>query len=172
MGDKDLIAAIATGDHMALRELFERHAGWVAVRLRQRMPVDAVEDVLQETFIAVWRGASSYRGGGEVGAWIWGIARRQAASWARKHSRPVPLFEPAEDHDLAETAAQRLDLREAIDRLGAEGTEQRETALMVLLEGRTAAEVARHFGVSEGTVKSRVHRIRRKLRDALTGEKR
>jgi DNA-directed RNA polymerase specialized sigma24 family protein len=41
---------------------------------------------------------------------------------------------------------------------------------MVLVEGRKMAAVANHFGISEGTVKSRVHRIRRKLRAALKGD--
>ena len=170
MSDEELIAAVAAGDHLALRELFERHAGWVAARLRRRMPVDAVEDVVQETFIGVWRGASTFRGGGEVGAWIWGIARRQAATWARKHNRPPSLLDPQSGADPADVATRRIDLQEAFERLGPEGAEQRETARMVLVEGRRMADVAAHFRISEGTVKSRVHRIRRKLREALKGE--
>ena len=170
MSDEELIAAVAAGDHRALRKLFDRHAGWVAARLRRRLPVDAVEDIVQETFIGVWRGASGFRGGGEAGAWIWGIARRQAATWARKHNRPEPLLEPPAGHDPADVAARRVDLRNAFDRLGPEGTEQRETAHMVLVEGRKMADVANHFGISEGTVKSRVYRIRRRLRAALKGD--
>lgn len=59
MDDETLIAAVAVGDSAALRELFDRHAPWVAARLRRALPVDAVEDVLQETFIAAWRGATA-----------------------------------------------------------------------------------------------------------------
>ena len=87
MDDDALLTAIAAGDDQALRTLFERHAPWVAGRLRRAMPASAVEDVVQETFVAVWRGASGYRHTGEAGAWIWGIARRQAALWARRHGR-------------------------------------------------------------------------------------
>ena len=57
MDDDELIAAVAGGDDTALRELFNRHSPWVAARLRRVMPPDVVEDALQETFIAVWRGA-------------------------------------------------------------------------------------------------------------------
>lgn len=88
MGDERLVEAVAAGDGRALRELFDRHAPWLAARLRRTMPAHAVEDVLQETFIAVWRGAKGYKGEGAAGAWIWGIARRQAALWARKNGRP------------------------------------------------------------------------------------
>jgi RNA polymerase sigma-70 factor (ECF subfamily) len=63
MGDEHLIRAVAAGNHRALRELFDRHAPWVASRLRRSMPAYAVEDTLQETFIAVWKGARVYRAG-------------------------------------------------------------------------------------------------------------
>jgi hypothetical protein len=62
-GDGELIAAVAAGDDAALRELFERHAPWLAARLRRALPAAAVEDVVQETFIAAWRGAKGYAGG-------------------------------------------------------------------------------------------------------------
>jgi Sigma-70 region 2 len=63
MDDDELIAAIASGDgdDTALRELFSRHAPWLAARLRKALPPDDVEDVLQETFIAVWQNAKTYQ---------------------------------------------------------------------------------------------------------------
>ncbi len=70
MGDEHLIEAVAAGDGRALRELFYRHAPWVAARLRRAMPAHGVEDTLQETFIAVWRGARGYRSDAPPGAWI------------------------------------------------------------------------------------------------------
>ena len=63
MDDDALIAAVARGDDVALRELFARHAPWLAGRLRGVLPAAEVEDVLQETFLAVWRGAGGYRPG-------------------------------------------------------------------------------------------------------------
>ena len=67
MDDDELIAAVAGGDDVALRELFLRHAPWLAARLGIMLPVPDVEDVLQETFLAVWRGAGGYRPGGTGG---------------------------------------------------------------------------------------------------------
>src|SRR6478752_7715821 len=57
MDDDDLVARVAAGDDTALRELFGRHAPWLAVRLRAVLPAADVEDVLQETFLAAWVGA-------------------------------------------------------------------------------------------------------------------
>src|SRR6201985_3779935 len=87
MDDDDLVARVAAGDDTALRELFGRHAPWLALRLRAVLPAADVEDVLQETFLAAWRGAGGYRPQGACGGWLWGIARRQAAAPLR---RPGP----------------------------------------------------------------------------------
>src|ERR1700684_3775748 len=67
MGDAELIASLAGGDDTALRELFARHAPWLAARLRKALPSDDVEDVLQETFLAVWKNAKTYRPRGAPG---------------------------------------------------------------------------------------------------------
>src|SRR5215470_18502730 len=98
MDDDALIAAVARGDDVALRELFQRHAPWLAGRLRGVLPAAEVEDVLQETFLAVWRGAGGYRpeGSGSAGGWLWGIARRQAALFLRCRG-PAELLLPAVD---------------------------------------------------------------------------
>lgn len=170
MDDDRLIASVAEGDHTALRELFDRHAPWLAARLRPILPPGAVEDVLQETFIAVWRGANSYAGTGEVGGWIWGIARRQAALWTRRHGRPelrLDRLDAAAFEDPAMTAVQRADLEQAFSELGSEGSDRRVLADLIFVEDRPLAEVARHFDIPEGTVKSRIHALRRVLRAAL-----
>src|SRR6266700_3044831 len=61
MDDDGLIFAVAGVDDAALRELFCRHAPWLAARLRGVLPAADVEDVLQETFLGAWRGAAGYR---------------------------------------------------------------------------------------------------------------
>ena len=167
MGDEHLIRAVSEGDPKALRELFDRHAPWVASRLRRSMPAHAVEDTLQETFIAVWRGAKGYRADSVPGAWIWGIARRQAALWARKNSRPEPVLGPAAYEDPASAAASSADLQRALDSLGPEGAEARELARLILIEDRPVADAASALGIPQGTVKSRMYKIRRLLRASL-----
>ena len=171
--DPALLAAVAGGDEQALRALYERHAGWLAIRLRRALPAAAVEDVLQETFVAAWRGASRFQGSGEVGGWLWGIARRQAALWARRKGRFELVLDEAlhrTGDELASTAASRTDLDHAFSTLGPAGSPARRLARMVLVEDRSLAEVARELDVPVGTVKSRLHHLRRKLRTALGRE--
>lgn len=127
---------------------------------------------LQETFIAVWRGAGRYQSQGEVGAWLWGIARRQAATWLRKHDRHDPVFEIEDANDATMAVVQRADLQQALARLGPTGAEPRELARLVFIEERSVRDVARILEIPEGTVKSRVHRLRRRLRAYLSGDDR
>jgi RNA polymerase sigma-70 factor (ECF subfamily) len=173
MNDDGLIALVATGDDSALRALFSRHAPWLATRLRAVLPAADVEDVIQETFIAVWRGAVGYRPDGAAGGWLWGIARRQAALLLRRRG-PGSMTAPDQtavgdwpDADFADTVAVRTDLERAVASLGPPGTSEREVWQLLYVEDRPVAEVAEMTGVPPGTVKSRAHRARKRLRAAL-----
>ncbi len=168
MDDDELIAAVAAGDAGALRRLYAANAPWLAGRLRRHLAPAAVEDVLQETFVAVWRGAVRYRPAGRPGAWLWGIATRQAALWLRRNPHVVSGWtdDHSVDHgvDPGAVAADRADLAAAVDALGpADG----ELWRLLYVEDRPVAEVARCLNVPEGTVKSRASRVRRLLRNAL-----
>jgi RNA polymerase sigma-70 factor (ECF subfamily) len=167
MNDDELIAALAAGDDTALRELFTRHAPWLAARLRAALPPPDVEDVLQETFLAVWKGAGGYRPNGTPQAWIWVIARNQAALLLRRRgpvTAPLEEFlQAGADADPAEAAAVRADLAAALS--GPEG----DVLRLMYVEDRPVAEVAAVLGVPAGTVKSRAHRARRLLRVAMGG---
>src|SRR5258708_1575581 len=133
MDDDDLVARVAAGDATALRELFGRHAPWLAVRLRAVLPAADVEDVVQETFLAAWRGARGYQPQGACGGWLWGIARRQAALLLRRRGSagqavtalPADLV-AGDGTDPAETAQLRADLEVAVATLGPAGSPDRE----------------------------------------------
>ena len=176
MDDDELVARVAAGDDTALRELFGRHAPWLAVRLRALLPAADVEDVLQETFLAAWRGAGGYRPQGACGGWLWGIARRQAAlllrrrgpaEWTGTALAAVLAAGQRDAPDPAETALARAELEAAIAALGPDGSPEREVWRLMYEQDRPVAEVAELLGVPSGTVKSRAHRARRLLRAAL-----
>lgn len=171
MDDDGLVAAVAAGDDAALRELFSRHAPWLATRLRAVLPAPDVEDVLQETFLAAWRGAGAYRPEGAAGGWLWGIARRQAALWLRRRGRAgllvTVLSEMPGRSDPVDEALTRAELADAVAALGPPGSPEREVWRLLYEEDRPVAEVAKLMGVPQGTVKSRAHRARRMLRATL-----
>lgn len=173
VGDDDLVRGVARGDRGALELLYRRHAAWLAGRLAGRTSSrDLAEEALQDTFVAVWRGAGSYHGSGEVPAWLWGIARRRLASLARRQGEGVLPLEaapdPADPATGPEQAAVGQDVsarvREAVAGLPAE---QRAAVTAVVYQGRSIREAAEAAGVPEGTVKSRLHRARLHIRKEL-----
>src|SRR5215210_7058321 len=98
LSDAALLAAVARGDRNAFADLYARHAPWLQVRLRRRCgDPDVVADALQDTFVAVWRGAGRWDGRGEVPAWLWGIAVRRflnVVAGRARHDVLVPASDP------------------------------------------------------------------------------
>lgn len=171
--DVELLTAVAAGDRRALAALYERHAPWLTVRLSRRCgDAGMVDEVLQDTFLAVWKGAGRFAGQGEVGAWVWGIAIRRLVDHLRKR-RPVPVARlgssssrgavSAEDELLL--AVEHGDVGGALRRLS---PELRAVVQATVLDGLTTREAARLLDIPPGTVKTRMMRARAQLREALT----
>jgi RNA polymerase sigma-70 factor, ECF subfamily len=169
--DIELLAAIADRDRAALRELYERHAGWLVVRLSRRCgDADIVNEAIQDTFVAVWRKPSAYRGSGDVAAWLWGIAFRRMLDRVRRRSRWETVAEfikpgvvaSAEDEVLI--GIEHSDAGTALDRLS---PELKAVVQAMVLDGLTARETASLLGIPAGTVKTRMMRARRLLREDL-----
>ena len=95
-GDETLLLAVAEGDMGAFGTLYERHAGWLAIRLVRRCnDRDLVADAIQDTFVAVWQRPRGFRGDGDIGAWLWGIAIRRLVSRLRTRSSVAAVLEKA-----------------------------------------------------------------------------
>jgi RNA polymerase sigma-70 factor, ECF subfamily len=170
--DAALLRAVARGDEQALTILYDRHAGWLTVRLTRRCArPDVVDQAVQDTFLAVWRGANRYRGGGDVAAFIWGIgvrrlidAIRRDAGARRRLGRAAQPAQVVSAEDQVLVGIEHGHLGQA---LAALSPELRGAIEATVLDGLTCAEAAVLLGVAEGTVKSRCHRARVALRAAL-----
>lgn len=175
-GDPELLAAVAGGDLGALQVLYDRHAPWLVVRLTRRCnQPEAVADVLQDTFLAVWKEAGRWRSDGEVAAWLWGIAVRRLVSRLRGHREALAL--PSEDVASASapepSAEDRVLLGVEYGDLGTAlrslSPEMRAVVQATVLDGLTAREAGRLLGIPENTVKTRLHRAKAHLRLELSG---
>jgi RNA polymerase sigma-70 factor (ECF subfamily) len=178
-GDAALLRAVAAGDSAAMAALYDRHAGWLYARLTRRCAdPEVVREVLQDTFVTVWRSAASHRGE-EAGGWLWVIAARRLVDSLRVHERRTRLEESgsrAQDSTGASTAAapsaeehvlaglEYGDVGTALDRLS---PELRQVLQATVVDGLTTRETARLLRIPEGTVKTRAMRARRELRAAL-----
>ena len=168
-GDDALLRAVAQGDRQALEALYRRHAPWLVLRLSRRCADPGlVEEVVQDTFVAVWRGAGHYRGTGEVPAWIWGIGIRRLIDRLRR--KPAAVVRSIDEQAVVSAEDQVLlgvehgDLGAA---LGGLSPELRAVVQATVLDGLTTKEAATLLGIPQGTVKTRAARARRELREAL-----
>lgn len=173
--DPGLLSAVAHGDLDALRVLYDRHAPWLSARLARRCNrPEAVADVLQDTFMALWKGADTWRGDGEVAAWLWGIAVRRLVSRLRGHREELVLpLEAVSAARQPETSAEEKvllgveygDLGAALLRLS---PEMRAVVQATVLDGLTTREAAQLLGIPANTVKTRLFRAKAHLRQSLT----
>jgi len=169
--DATLLAAVGERDLDAMRALYDRHAGWLAVRLGRRCnDPDTVADAVQDTFVAVWQKPRGFRGDGDVAAWLWGIAIRRLVSRLRTRSDVVGTaglesagtVPAAEDQVLL--SVEYGDIGQALARLS---PEMRAVIQAVVLDGLTAREAAQLLGMPVGSVKTRLSRGKAYLRAAL-----
>ena len=172
--DAELLRAVGEGDEAALRILFDRHAAWITLRLRRRTSnEELVSDALQDTFVTVWRSSSRFRGEGDVGAWIWGIAIRQLLQRFRGKRLPVParaelisaaaqVVRSAEDELLV--AVEHGDVGTALRTLS---PELRTVIKATVIDGLSTREAARLLDLPHGTVKSRLRAAKSRLREEL-----
>jgi RNA polymerase sigma-70 factor, ECF subfamily len=172
--DAELLAAVAEGDPEAFGVLYDQHAPWLLVRLRQRTAdPDLADQVVQETFLVVWRDAGRFRGRGAVGAWIWGIAIRRMLDVQRGDAaqgrlagllgrRRIPDAASAEEQAM--TTLEQRDVIRALNRLA---PELQAVLQATVLDGLSTREAAVLLGIPAGTVKTRARRARARLRQEL-----
>ncbi len=175
--EEQLVRLIAHGDRAAFEELYRRTAPWLAVRLRRRCADDdVVAEVMQETYLAVWRAAAAFTGpgsglGGSATGWLWTIAARRLVDAFRRRARsaqpPAAALEvrnaPAAEDEVLQTFVGDA-IGDALHRLA---PELQQVLRATVLDGLTVRETAALLGLPEGTVKTRARRARIALRSAI-----
>jgi RNA polymerase sigma-70 factor (ECF subfamily) len=167
--DADVLAAVAGGDRHALRVLHDRHAPWLSLRLARRCAdPGVVDEALQDTFLAVWRGAGRYNGHGDVGAWIWGIAARRLIDALRRLPHSEILVAEVDDRrSVVEEVVLGVEHGDVGGALRQLSPQLRAVVQATVLDGLTSREAGRLLGIPAGTVKTRMMRARAQLRAQL-----
>ena len=162
----------------AFARLFDTHARALHGYLAGRVGVDIADDLVAETFLVALRRRASYDPAqAPVRGWLYGIATNLARNHIRTEirgyrasARVHALREAGIDHD-AQTV-DRLDAqrhtRVLADGLASLNEQERDVLLLTSWAGLEPIEVAAALGVPASTVRSRLHRVRQKLRAHLS----
>jgi RNA polymerase sigma-70 factor (ECF subfamily) len=176
----------STGDRTAFSEIYSTYQNRVyGMSMRLTGDVGAAEQLTQDTFVKAWFSIGTYKGSGHLGGWLGRVAtnlwRDQFRSRVRREKLALDAFvakggsadaEPTASHSGAAQAGHEgviplltaIDLDRCIARLPEGG---RVIFVFHDVEGYTHREIAELLGVTEGTVKSQLHRARRLLRNML-----
>jgi RNA polymerase sigma-70 factor (ECF subfamily) len=174
LADEDLISLVEVSDAEAFAVLYDRHSR-AAYSLAYRMMGErqAAEDLVQDAFLKIWRGAGSYRSErGSVRTWLLSIVHnrgidqlRSLGSSRRTQQRmeaSAPRSQPSEAFAQSWRNSQREQVREALKTLP---PEQLKVLELAYFSGYTHVEIAELLGLPLGTVKGRMRLGLKKIKD-------
>ncbi|MEQ9813294.1 MAG: sigma-70 family RNA polymerase sigma factor [Azospirillaceae bacterium] len=171
LSDNDLIASIARADRTALKILYDRYAGKLLGVARMFTRNHALaEEAVQETLMAVWRGAAGFDETRTAQAWLFSIARYKAIDLVRRESARAPseesiqtlqMSEYAQEDLLENTSATRMVLGRLMDSVD---TLSRGLVQDAFFNGYSHSELSERYDLPIGTVKSRIRRALQAMR--------
>lgn len=135
--------------------------------------MEDVNDVLQESMLAIWQGLKGYKGDSSFKTWTIGITRRKIADFYRKYYNQNHFettdFEEIENHistrDEISNVINKTDIEKSLSKLC---EEDKELLFLIFNAQLTYGEIEEITGIPKGTIKSRVYSIKSKLRPLLS----
>jgi RNA polymerase sigma-70 factor, ECF subfamily len=185
--DEDLVARARAKDFAAFEELVDRYEDKI-FRLAFRFVRNETEakEIVQDTFLLVWRKLDTFKGDSQFGSWLYRVATNTALMRLRAQRRhpeisteelPIDYLDnygqlPAAGENWAKRPDDELqsdELRRRIQKAVDELPEIYRTVFIIRdVEGLSTEETAEVLEISIPTVKTRLHRARLALRDAIT----
>ncbi len=170
---------VAAGEIGGLESIYDRyHSMAYALALRITTETGLAEDVVQDSFLGVWRNASRYvEEKGSVRGWLLAIVRHRAIDAMRRQRACVAIGEGADEvvpaaltlPDIWPEVAGRLDAEQVRRAMTALPPAQRDVIELAYFDGLTQREIAEHTHAPLGTVKSRMRLGLATLRGQLVG---
>jgi RNA polymerase sigma-70 factor (ECF subfamily) len=175
--DKELIDATLAGKREAFGQLVQRYQDRLFHSMLQIVRShEAAEDTVQEAFLRAYKGLGSFQRQSSFYTWLYRIALNLVLTQRRRVRPERPLDGAWEDpsgepSDLGQQPGDRLVRQERMaqiqDALAKLDQDQRAVLVLRAIEGYDYQTIARVLGLSVGTVRSRLHRARARVRDYL-----
>lgn len=177
--EAELMRQVAAGEIGGLEMLYDRyHAMAYALALRITTETGLAEDVVQDSFLGLWRNAGRYaEAKGSVRGWLLAIVRHRAIDAVRRQHAGLALADETEETlpaaltlpDIWPEVAGRLDAEQVRGALTGLPPAQREVIELAYFDGLTQREIADRTRAPLGTVKSRMRLGLVALREQLVG---
>src|SRR4051794_6200680 len=172
--DAELIQRTGAGDRSAFEKLYSRYARSVfGLALRRLGDRGRAEEAVQETFVSIWRSASTYKPERGPGApWLYGVARNAIVDRSRARYEPPAEApdEPSSDVGPDERAEQSWTSWRVHRALETLPEREREVVALAYWSDLSQSEVAEKLGIPLGTVKTRTRSALMHLAEVLEGE--
>lgn len=164
--DRALVRRIGNRDRTALEELYRAYYRRLARFLsRLTSQHELVQEIVNDTFWAIWQHAGDFRGNSRVSTWIIGIAYRQALKALRHLGARTESIDAAKDLSGPTDEIEAINERELLDRaLSTLPLEQRAVLELTYYLGHSCEEIAAIVDCPVNTVKTRMFHARRKLK--------
>ena len=175
--DVALIQRILAGDENAFASLIEKYQQQVhAHALRKVRDFQAAEDITQETFLQVHQKLATLNDPAKFSGWLYAIVNHLCIAWYRKNRLQTESLQEihiseietdaysryiATEHAKTTAEAQRELVKQLLTKLK---ESDREVITLHYFEEMTSSEIGEVLGVSENTIKSRLHRARQRLK--------
>ena len=173
--DSQLLERITARDLQAFEQLYRQYQPRLSrflINIVNRPQV--VEEVLDDTMMAVWNTAANFRGASKVSTWIFAIAYRQAVKARSRWDEPLPDLQ---DNDQASPEAQPDELLQnsrshdaLVEAMNHLSSDHRAVVDLTYFHGLGYREIADIMGCPIDTVKTRMFHARRKLRRVIAGD--
>jgi RNA polymerase sigma-70 factor (ECF subfamily) len=173
--DKRLVAGVLLKDRKVTAEFVDRYADCLYGYILRRVgpQTEAIDDLVQEVFLAAWQSLKSFRAETALKYWLLGIARHKVEQYYRKRMCEIPLPDEIEEQPPPLVSIPRYDeqmdlasIQEKAHRILAGMPENyRLVLLWRYLESRSAREMAELTGRSEKAIERLLSRARAKFRD-------
>ncbi|MGE3465695.1 MAG: RNA polymerase sigma factor [Pyrinomonadaceae bacterium] len=157
-----LIERVKAGDEDAFAEIYRKFAPMVHGILLVKLPYDAVQDVVQEVFLAAYKNIQTLRDEKALGGWLAAIARNHSAEYYRRSKPTEELPEEVRGHE-----SRQFEAREVLQAIRTLPEAYCETLILRLVEGMTSDEIAERTGLQPGSVRVNLHRGMEMLRKKL-----
>jgi RNA polymerase sigma-70 factor (ECF subfamily) len=176
--EQALVERCRAGDDEAFRELVDRYKTLVyAVVLRTVTDRSRADDLAQEVFLRIHRGLPAFRGESSLATWLFRITRNVCVEVRDRRAFEQSLDElddegrPRVEHAAADQAFDRIELRDRLDKaLARLPAAARFLVSAHYLGGQKYEQLAQALDLPIGTVKTHLHRAKRRLRTLLENE--